>query len=248
MDILEKTIGAESFAIMEEHMPKNDVFNPDRHICYRIAKRSFDFIASLCMSILLLIPIGVIALLIMIKDPGNPFYVQKRVGKNGTPISLLKFRSMGCGADDLEKMLTPEQLEEYKREFKLKDDPRLLGYKKPGDGSRCFGAKLRMASIDELPQILYNVCIKGDMSLVGPRPVLQEELEKYYTPEEQKVFLSVKPGITGYWQTHGRSGATYESGKRQQMELYYARNKSVWLDLKILVQTVGVVVRKGGAY
>lgn len=215
---------------------------------YRAVKRVFDFLSSLLASVILLIPMAVVAVMIMIKDPGNPFYVQTRVGQNGKPIRLLKFRTMKKGADHLEDMLTPEQLEEYKREFKLRDDPRLLGYEKPGDGNKCFGSRLRTMSIDELPQICYNICIKGDMSVVGPRPILQEELEKYYTPEERELLLSVKPGITGLWQTQGRSDCTYENGERQKVELCYVRNRGLLLDLKILVKTIGVVVRRGGAY
>ena len=215
---------------------------------YRFVKRAFDIVCSLAASLILLIPMAVIAVVIVIKDPGNPFYIQTRVGKNGEPIRLLKFRSMKKGADDLEAMLTPEQLAEYKREFKLRDDPRLIGWKKPGDGRKCFGSKIRTMSIDELPQILYNVCLRGDMSLVGPRPILREELEKYYSPQEQELLLSVKPGITGLWQTQGRNNCTYEDGERQKVELEYAKRQGIALDLKILVKTMSVVLDSGGAY
>ena len=150
-------------------------------------------------------------------------------------------------ADDLEKMLTPEQLEEYHTEYKLLDDPRLLGYRKAGDGSRCFGAVIRKTSIDELPQILFNILLRGNMSVVGPRPILPDELEENYSPEEQKLLLSVKPGLTGYWQAYARNDATYASGERQQMELYYIYNRSFMLDIKIILQTVVSVVRKAGA-
>ena len=218
------------------------------NLAYRIFKRMFDFVFSLLMSLILLLPMAVVALLIVIKDPGNPFYIQTRVGQNGKALRLLKFRSMKKGADHLEEMLTPEQLMEYKREYKLKDDPRLIGWKKPGDGEKCFGSKIRKMSIDELPQILYNVCLRGDMSLVGPRPILHEELEKYYTPQEQELFLSVKPGITGLWQTQGRNNCTYEDGERQNVELEYAKHQGILLDLKILCKTIGVVLDSVGAY
>ena len=148
----------------------------------------------------------------------------------------------------MERMLTPEQMEEYKREFKLKDDPRLIGHRKGENGERCFGAVLRRTSLDELPQVFYNVLLKGDMSFVGPRPVMREELEKYYSPAEREAILSVKPGITGYWQTHGRSDCTYETGERQQMELYYVRNQGLALDLKILLRTGIVVIQRNGTY
>ena len=214
---------------------------------YLLLKRCFDFVASLFVSIVLLVPMAMIALLIMFKDAGNPFYMQTRVGQNGEKFTLLKFRSMCRNADDLEKMLTPEHLARYKKEYKLDDDPRLIGYRKPGDGKTCFGAVIRRTSLDELPQILWNVCIKGNMSLVGPRPILPEELAQNYTPEEQKLLLSVKPGLTGYWQAYARNTVGYEDHRRQDMELYYVKNACVMLDIKILLQTVIAVVKQTGA-
>ena len=214
---------------------------------YQWSKRWFDLVLSLVVSLLLMIPILLVALVIVLKDPGNPLYVQKRVGKDGKDIHILKLRSMKRGADDLENMLTPEQLVEYHREYKLRDDPRLIGYRRAGDGSRCFGAILRRTSIDELPQIVYNVCLRGDMSLVGPRPVLREELEVNYTPAQRRAVLSVKPGLTGYWQAYARNNATYETGQRQSMELYYIQHRCWRLDLKILLQTVVSVIKGTGA-
>lgn len=215
---------------------------------YKFIKRAFDIIAAAVMTVICLIPMAVIAAMIVVKDPGSPFYIHRRVGLNGKEISVLKFRTMRRGADALEDMLTPEQVEEYKREFKLHDDPRLIGYRKPGDGEHCFGAVLRRTSLDELPQVIYNVLLKGDMSFVGPRPVQREELEKYYTPAEQEALLAVKPGITGYWQTHGRNDSTYETGERQKLELYYVQNQSLALDIRILFKTISVVVHRGGTY
>lgn len=214
---------------------------------YYFFKRCFDFASSFCASILLLCPMIVIALLIMIKDFGNPFYMQKRVGQNGKEIGVLKFRSMRKNADHLEEMLTPAQLEQYKKEYKLDDDPRLIGYEHDGDGNKCFGAFIRRTSIDELPQIMWNICLKGNMSVVGPRPVLQDELEANYSNEQQKLFLSVKPGLTGYWQAYARNDATYETGKRQNMEMYYVQNQNLWLDFKIILATVGAVMKGRGA-
>lgn len=220
---------------------------PKRRRGYLVLKRCFDFVASVCVSLLLMIPMGILALIIMMKDRGNPFYVQKRVGQDGKEIGVLKFRSMKKGADHLENMLTPAQLEQYKKEYKLDDDPRLIGYKNPGDGDKCFGAVIRRSSLDELPQIVWNICIRGNMSVVGPRPILYEELVENYTLEEQKMLLSVKPGLTGYWQAYARNNATYETGERQRMELYYARNASVLLDIKIVLHTVWAVLNKSGA-
>ncbi|MBR1738448.1 MAG: sugar transferase [Firmicutes bacterium] len=216
-------------------------------LLYKVAKRTFDFVSSFLCSVVLFLPVVTIALIIMIIDKGNPFYKQKRVGKDGKPIYIYKFRSMKKGADNLEKMLTPEQLEIYYREYKLDDDPRLIGYKKEGDGKKCFGAKIRSASIDELPQILFNICIKGDMSVIGPRPILESEIEENYTPREREKLLSVKPGLTGYWQAYARNNVGYKDGERQKMELYYIENQSVWLDTKILFKTVVSVLCRNGA-
>ncbi len=213
---------------------------------YDFFKRLFDILCSFLASIVLLIPMVVIAIIISAKDKGNPFYLHKRVGKNNSDLYVWKFRSMKIGADKLENMLTPEQLAEYKKEYKLKDDPRLIGYKKPGDGRTCFGARLRIFSADELPQIPFNI-LKGNMSIVGPRPILRSELEENYTPEERKLLLSVKPGLTGYWQAYARNNAEYSNRKRQEMELYYIKNRSFWLDIKIIFKTVFVVIKKDGA-
>ena len=148
-------------------------------LIYLFIKRCFDFVASFLASIALIIPMIVIAVLIICKDHGNPFYKQARVGQNGKPLYIYKFRSMKKGADNLEKMLTKEQYEEYKKNYKLDDDPRLIGYKKAGDGEKCFGGRLRRTSLDELPQILFNICIFGNMSIAGPRPILENELKEY---------------------------------------------------------------------
>lgn len=208
---------------------------------YNFFKRIFDIVSSFLASIILLMPLIIIAVIIFSKDKGNPFYLHKRVGKNNIEFYVWKFRSMKKGADKLEDMLTPEQLAEYKKEYKLRDDPRLIGYKNVGDGSKCFGAKIRKMSIDELPQIFFNIFIKGNMSIVGPRPILKSELEENYSPEEQRLLLSVKPGLTGYWQAYAKNNAEYSNKKRQEMELYYIRNRSLLFDLKIIFKTVHVV-------
>ena len=238
---MEKIIDGNARILME----KNEIKHPN--VGYFAIKRVFDFLSALCVSVILLIPLAILSLLVLIKDPGSPFYVQKRVGQHGTVLPIIKLRSMKMGADKLENMLTPEQLEEYRREYKLADDPRLIGYKKPGDSSRCFGGVIRKMSLDELFQIVWNICIKGNMSVVGPRPILQEELEQNYTKEEQQLLLSVKPGLTGYWQAYARNNATYASGKRQQMELYYVKNCSIKLDIQILFATVKAVLTRSGA-
>ena len=144
-----------------------------------------------------------------------------------------------------DKQLTPDQLKEYKKEYKLKDDPRLIGYV-PGR-NKCFGSLIRQSSIDEIPQIIINVLIMGNMSIVGPRPLLEEELNAKYTNEEIKKLTSVKPGITGYWQAYARNNEGYENHGRQEMEMYYIENQSLLFDIKILIKTVETVVKKTGA-
>ena len=242
MDTMVSEIEKQDSVVIEERdngyrMTKGELF----------ARRCFDLVCSLCAGILFFIPMLVIAAIIMMKDPGNPFYMHRRVGRNGESIGVLKFRSMKLGADNLEKTLTAEQLKEYKQEYKLKDDPRLIGYKHPGDGEKCFGAALRRTSIDELPQIVYNIFWKGNMSVVGPRPILEDELKENYTDEQRDMLLSVKPGLTGYWQAYARSNATYETGRRQEMELYYIANRSFFLDLKIIIKTISIVFKREGA-
>lgn len=214
---------------------------------YLGVKRCFDFLFSFVVSLIVLLPLGILALAVVLMDKGSPFYVHERVGKNGKPLRMAKLRSMKRGADDLDSMLSPEQKAEYLREYKLADDPRLIGYRKAGDGQKCFGAFIRRSSLDELPQIIWNICIRGDMSLIGPRPILRDELEKNYTPEQQARLLSVKPGLTGYWQAYARNNATYETGERQRMELYYVEHAGLWLDIKILFETVIAVILSRGA-
>lgn len=214
---------------------------------YDFFKRAFDIVSTLVVSILLIIPLAIISVIIVAKDGWSPFYQHKRMGKGGRQFGVYKFRSMKKNADDLENMLTPEQLAEYKKEYKLKDDPRLIGYKNPGDGDKCFGAKIRRMSLDELPQIVMNILILGNMSVVGPRPIIESELKENYTPEEQKLLLSVKPGLTGYWQAYARNNIGYSNGERQKMELFYVHNRSFWLDIKIIFKTVISVLKRAGA-
>lgn len=214
---------------------------------YRFWKRVGDILLSLLLS-LLSCPLSLaVMLLIFLRDPGNPFFLQKRVGQNGKLITVFKFRTMKRHADRLEDMLSAEELELYRTEYKLNDDPRLIGYKKAGDGRRCFGAVLRRTSVDELPQLFFNVLLLGNMSMVGPRPILAEELAQHYTEEERRLFLTPKPGLTGYWQAYARNTACYTDGRRQEMELYYAKSRTVWLDIRILFRTVWAVLSKVGA-
>lgn len=214
-------------------------YNTRNKAAYHIIKKLFDFICSFAASIILVIPCIIISVIIFCADPGNPFFVQKRVGKDKKDIYIVKFRSMKRNSDDLKEVLTTEEYELYLKEFKLNNDPRLLPYN--------VGNMIRKLSIDEIPQIIFNVLLKRDMSLIGPRPILKDEMELNYTQEEQELLTSVKPGLTGYWQAYGRNNIGYSDGKRQQMELYYARNCGIWLDIKILFKTVQAVLKSEGA-
>ncbi len=214
---------------------------------YAFFKRMADIFLSFFLTVLFL-PVSLLtALLIFARTGHNPFFLQERMGRNGKIIKVLKFRTMRQDAADLSLVLSPEELALYRQEYKLGDDPRLIGYRRPGDGTRCFGAILRRTSIDELPQLFFNILLLGNMSLVGPRPILRDELQKHYTPEEQKAFLSVKPGLTGFWQAYARNEACYSDGQRQWMELYYVAHQSVGLDIRILFRTVVAVLTKAGA-
>ncbi|MGL5124924.1 MAG: exopolysaccharide biosynthesis polyprenyl glycosylphosphotransferase [Fusobacteriaceae bacterium] len=199
-------------------------------------KRVLDICAGIG-GMILLIPLSIIVWLKTSKEDrqGGIFYSQMRIGVNGKPIKIYKYRSMVHGADKiLEDLMAtnPAIREEYKLNKKLKNDPRVTK----------IGEFLRHTSLDEFPQFL-NI-IKGEMSFVGPRPYLFSEkldMGKYF----DKI-IRVKPGITGMWQTHGRSDTSFEA--RLEMDQYYYRNWSAWLDIIIIIETIKDVVLKKGAY
>lgn len=197
---------------------------------YLIVKRLFDVICSLLAIIILSPVLLVVAIIVKVTSPGPVIYRQHRVGMHGRDIYLYKFRSMVENADRLIDSFTPEQKKEYYENFKLEHDPRVTG----------IGRFLRKSSIDELPQLL-NI-FKGEMSFVGPRPIVEEELANYGT--DRDLFLSVKPGLTGYWATHGRSNTSYE--ERMRLELYYVEHASLWLDIRIFILTFVTVFTSGG--
>ena len=172
---------------------------------YRFVKRAFDVAFSLCVAIVGLIPVALLCLAIRLESPGSPIYLQERVGYRGRPLRILKLRTMVADSDDVEKHLSPEQLTQWERERKVDDDPRVTR----------VGRFLRKTSLDELPQFL-NV-LAGQMSVIGPRPVVEEELAAY--GDDAGELLSAKPGITGWWQVQARNDATYGDGSRQEQEL-----------------------------
>lgn len=202
-----------------------------KNIPYKIVKRTSD-VALSSIALVGLLPIfAVIALAIKLESRGPVFFKHTRIGKDGKIIKIYKFRSMVENAEDLIKKFTPEQMKEYQENYKLSNDPRVTK----------VGKVLRKTSLDELPQLI-NI-LKGDLSIIGPRPVVADELKKYGT--NIKKFLSVTPGLTGYWAANGRSCTSYE--QRMQMELFYIDNLSFKLDVKVFFKTIGAVLNRRGA-
>ena len=201
-----------------------------------LVKNAFDYILTVVGAVFISPLLVYIAYRIKKEDPGPVFFAHTRIGKNGKPFPCFKFRSMVVNSQEmLQKYLAenPAAREEWERDFKLKDDPRVTP----------IGKFLRSTSLDELPQI-FNV-LRGEMSLVGPRPVIQEELDKYYG-ETAKLYCTVKPGITGLWQVSGRSDIGYD--ERVALDATYIKYRSMWGDIVILWKTIGVVLMKKGAY
>lgn len=198
---------------------------------YIKVKRIFDIVLA-SIALVLLSPVFLLlAIIIKADSKGSVFFAHTRIGKNGKKFKMYKFRTMYENAQEMIKDFTPEQKKEWEENFKLKEDPRITK----------IGKVLRKTSLDELPQII-NI-IKGDLSIIGPRPIIDDELEKY--GEEKEKFLSVTPGLTGYWQANGRSATTYED--RMKMELYYIDHMSAKLDLQIFFKTFVTVFKKEGA-
>lgn len=198
---------------------------------YKTIKRLFDFCAALIGSIITLPFFIIIAIAIKLDSKGPVFFIHRRVGKNGKPLPILKFRTMVVGAENMIKDFTPEQKKEWETNFKLEHDPRVTR----------IGHFLRKTSIDELPQ-LYNI-LAGQLSVVGPRPVTKEEIEKYGKNKDK--ILSVTPGLTGWWACNGRSNIDYQ--ERMELELYYVDHASLLLDLKIILKTVKITLSHEGA-
>lgn len=199
---------------------------------YLVVKRVFDIVSCL-IGLIILSPIFLItAIAIKIEDPkGKVFYAHNRIGKDGRIVPVYKFRSMFSNSDELFEQFTPEQKAEFEEFQKLKNDPRVTK----------VGRIIRKTSIDELPQ-LVNV-LKGEMSVVGPRPIIQKELDRY--GEYKDAYLSVLPGLTGMWQAYGRNNLTF--AERIQMDVHYVKERSMKLDLVILCQTIKTVLAGEGA-
>jgi exopolysaccharide production protein ExoY len=198
------------------------------------SKRLFDFLVSLILLVVLLIPLLVIGALVRL-DGGPALFGHLRVGTNGRAFVCWKFRTMVTNAEEvLARVLAtdPSARDEWNRDFKLRRDPRITR----------IGRVLRLTSLDELPQ-LYNV-LKGDMSLVGPRPIVAEEIGRYGAAFRD--YVRCRPGITGIWQVSGRNDVDY--GARVRLDQDYARHWSLETDCFVLMQTAAAVVQRSGAY
>lgn len=202
-----------------------------KKLIYRFIKRFFDILISL-LGLIVLSPVFlVIAIVVKCDSKGSVFYKHKRVGMNGKDVYLYKFRSMVSNSKEIYDSWSPERKAEFEKNYKLDDDERITK----------VGKFLRKTSLDELPQLL-NI-LMGNMSIVGPRPVVTRELEKF--GEYTNIVLSVKPGLTGYWAVNGRSETDYD--ERVKLEVYYAKHCSLWLDIKIFFKTIKVVLLGKGA-
>ncbi len=204
-----------------------------RHGVYMVFKRLMDIVFGLVGAVCL-VPLMLAVKISFLADGDKTsiFYTQTRVGLNGKTFQLIKFRSMVANAEEmLEELLKdPDYAKEWKENQKLEHDPRITK----------MGGFLRKTSLDEVPQFI-NV-LKGDMSVVGPRPLVVGELEQH---DGKPLYNRVKPGITGWWGCNGRSNTTYS--ERLELEYYYVEHCSMWLDARCVVKTVGVLLRKDGA-
>lgn len=200
-------------------------------VFYSLFKRTIDIVVSL-IAIVLLSPIFlIVALAIRFDSKGKVVFGHERIGKGMKKFKIYKFRSMYENSQEIFNNFTDEQKKEYYINFKLENDPRITR----------IGGFLRRTSLDELPQLI-NI-LKGDMSIVGPRPIVEKEIERYGVYAE--TVFAVLPGLTGYWQANGRSYTTYE--ERVEMDMYYIKNRSLWMDIKIMFKTVTSVIKGEGA-
>ena len=198
-------------------------------IFYKSSKRVFDIVFSIAMIIFCFPIFFILSILIKLGSRGPIFYSQIRLGKNKKPFKCIKFRTMSEEADDILKNLLIENedlRDEFQRTQKLKNDPRITP----------IGKFLRRTSLDEFPQFI-NVVL-GEMSIIGPRPIVKEEQNRY--DKNLNEVFSIKPGITGLWQVSGRNNLSYE--RRVMLDLIYARNRNFYIDLNILIRTIGVIL------
>lgn len=203
---------------------ENEVESKGSFSLYEICKRVMDILGAGCGLVLLSPVIIIVAILVKFSSKGPIFFSQKRVGKNGKEFNMYKFRSMVVNAEELKEKLAAQN-EMSGPMFKMKDDPRVTK----------IGKFIRKTSLDELPQ-LWNV-IKGDMSLVGPRPSLPKEVAQF--EEWMYKRLAVKPGLTCYWQVSGRNNIDFEDWMK--LDCRYVDERNLWIDIKLIFKTVGVL-------
>jgi lipopolysaccharide/colanic/teichoic acid biosynthesis glycosyltransferase len=202
---------------------------------YRFSKRLGDIVLASLAFLLLLPLLFLLTLANAIACKGNPFFGDKRVGRKGKEITLYKFRSMFHDAETHpEKYLNEQQMKEWVTERKVTDDPRVIP----------FGVFLRKTSLDELPQLL-NI-IGGSLSIVGPRAITPWELNTYYSEAQKAIFLSCRPGLTGYWQVKARNDATYESGRRTILEMTYFEKRGFFYDFYLILATLPSMLKHQG--
>ena len=213
---------------------KESTIEEKKLIFYRLTKRIFDIICA-CLGIIFMVPITMLVKIcyMLSGDFKSIFFVQKRIGKNGKEFYLYKYRTMVPNAEDVLKKLLKQKKykDDWNKNQKLDHDPRITK----------IGKILRKTSLDELPQ-MYNI-LYNDMSMIGPRPLVKGELDLHYG--DHKLYESVKPGITGWWASHGRSAISYE--ERLELEYFYVRNRGLLLDIKCIFDTIKAVITKSGA-
>ena len=198
---------------------------------YLILKRVFDIVASI-LGLIILSPIFlIVSIAVKLDSKGPIIFAHTRKGLNQSDIKIYKFRTMYENSQEIFENFTKEQKEEFYKNFKLENDPRVTK----------VGEFLRKTSLDELPQLI-NI-LNGSMSIVGPRPIVEKEVSLYGV--YAKKLFSVVPGLTGYWQANGRSDTSYE--ERIKMDMYYIDNRGVWMDIKIIFKTVISVIKGEGA-
>ena len=231
--VLNESVTVDQIMLKTNNKEKSFVYSIERHIYFSI-KRLFDILCSL-LGVLVMIPVAIITKIcyLISGDFKSIFYKQKRIGKNGKFIYIYKFRSMVWNADEVLKELLkqPKYKKEWKENQKFENDPRITK----------ICNFLRKTSLDELPQFI-NV-LKNDMSMIGPRPLVEGELDDHNGNHE--IYERVKPGITGWWAANGRSATTYK--KRLELEYYYVENCSLLLDIKCIFKTIKAVLFKTGA-
>lgn len=222
-------LGSQEFEELSRSLDK-------RKLSYRFFKRVFDISFSILVLIIcvLLLPITACLLVVIaVQTKASPIYVQERVGRYGHPMRIYKLRSMVGDSDNVEKYLSDNQLDQWRKERKVSDDVRVVP----------IGRFIRKMSIDEFANVL-NV-LAGQMSVIGPRPISYEEMQ-WFTPEEQAKLLSLPGGITGLWQATSRNDATFESGERQAIELEYVETASFKMDWRVFKMTFRAMLQGTG--